>query len=216
MERKGASRSQRDAPFPTQLKNLSFDELPMAADLLAEGMGDNPTHIRVFGGDPIRRQRRLQRFLRLLVAHVHSRGMLLGAYADGELIGVLGMMAPGRCRPGRIETLRFAGTAALTHPPATVLRIRRWLTAWARNDPAEPHWHLGPMAVRPAQRRQGVARRLMTQCCEHIDAQAGMAWLETDMEINVAFYETLGFSVDRQEKVIGARNWFMARSASET
>ena len=31
----------------------------------------------------------------LLIRHVHSHGALLGAYAQGELIDVLGMMRPG-------------------------------------------------------------------------------------------------------------------------
>lgn len=213
MQAKGASRNGPDAPFPTQLRILSADELPLAVDLLAEGMRDNPMHVRVFGVDPVNRQRRLQRFLRLLVAHVSSGGTLLGACADGELIGVLGMMAPGCCRPRRIDTLRFASAVAATNPPLATVRISRWLSAWARNDPSEPHWHLGPMAVRPAYRQRGIARRLMTQCCEHIDQQAGVAWLETDLEVNAAFYRTLGFATRSRKDVLGVSNWFMARAA---
>ncbi len=212
MERKGASRSKRDAPLPMQLKNLSVEELPLAIDLLAEGMRDNPTHVRVFGAEPIRRQRRLRRLLRLLVTHVWSRGSLIGAYEDGALIGVLGMLGPGCCRPGWIDTLRLASAIALTNLPFTTARIGHWLSTWARKDPAEPHWHLGPMAVRPTYRRQGIARRLMTQGLEKIDTQPAMAWLETDLEINVAFYETLGFSVSRQQKILGVSNWFMSRT----
>lgn len=201
------------ARFQVQIRNVPADELHSAIDLLAEGMRDNPLHVRVFGADRARRQQRLQRLLGMLVSHVQSSGTLLGAYADGVLIGVLGMTAPGRCRPAWFDTVRLAAGIVVANPPATAMRARQWLMAWERNDPSEPHWHLGPMAVRPAFRRRGVARRLLTHACEHIDAQAGMAWLETDLAINVAFYETLGFSTSRQEKILGVTNWFMDRPA---
>src|SRR5690606_17660554 len=104
-----------------------------------------------------------------------------------------------------------AGVIVASNPPAGVMRIRRWLSSWARNDPAEPHWHIGPLAVRPEYRRQGIGRRLMTQCCRRLDALGATAYLETDLAINVAFYETLGFVVTGHEVVLGVPNWFMSR-----
>ena len=196
---------------PLAIRVLGPDKLGAATALLAEGMRDNPLHVTVFGADAERRQRRLHRFLGLLVTHVHSNGTLLGAVVDGELIGVLGMMKPGRCRPGRRETLRMAGAVIAGNPPLGAWRIHRWLSAWARNDPFEPHAHIGPLALSRAWRRQGVGRELMMQCCERVDALAEVAWLETDLALNVAFYETLGFVVAHHEPVLGVPNWFMRR-----
>ncbi len=51
----------------------------------------------------------------------------------------------------------------------------------------------------------------MMRCCRHVDALAATAWLETDLAINAAFYETLGFAVIRHEPVLGVPNWFMRR-----
>ena len=196
------------------IKALTPDELHAAAALLAHGMRDNPLHVKVFGTDPGDRERRLLRFFDPLVAYVHSHGAVLGAYVHGELIGVLGIMEPGGCRPAVMDALRFTGVIVASNPPAGVLRILRWLATWARNDPAWPHWHIGPMAVRPAYRRQGIGRRLMIRCCEHMDARAATAYLETDLAINVAFYETLGFVVIKHELVLGEPNWFMSRPPS--
>ena len=212
MDRQRASRDQTNAGVVVDLRNLAPDALHAAAMLLAEGMRDNPLHLKVFGADPVRRERRLRRFLGHLVGHVKSNGMLIGAYAKNELVGVLGMMRPGRCRPAVWELLRFAGVILAGNPPQVMLRSGRWLAAWARNDPPEAHWHLGPMAVRPAFRRQGIARRLMRHGCEHIDALGDAAFLETDLAINAAFYESLGFVVVRHELVLGVPNWFMRRS----
>ena len=141
-----------------------------------------------------------------LMRHVQSRGTLLGAYAQGELIGVLGMMKPGCCRPSGWAALRFAAVVAARNPPIGVWRIAQWLAAWARHDPSELHWHIGPLAVAPAYRRQGVGRHLMLHCCRQLDSLAAVAWLETDLAINARFYESLGFATVRQEPVLGIPN----------
>ena len=198
------------------IKVLGPHELGAATMLLTEGMRENPLHAKVFGADMEQRQRRLQRFIGLLVTHVYSNGTLLGARFDGELIGVLGMVMPGRCRPGWRETLRMVGAIIASNPLLGVWRIVRWLSAWARNDPFEPHAHIGPLAVAPAWRRRDAGRTLMTRCCQCVDADRAVAWLETDRAVNVAFYETLGFVVVRREPVLGVPNWFMRRGARRT
>lgn len=203
-----------DAGSPMSIRMLVTDELGDATALLAEAMGDNPLHVKAFGTDPRRRYRRLRRLLGQLVTHVHANGSLLGACADGEVIGVLGMLKPGRCRPTPWEVLRMGGAIVVGNPPIGALRVLRWLSAWARNDPIEPHVHVGPLAVAPAWRRQGVGRALMMQCCRHLDAHAKVGWLETDLAINVTFYETLGYVVIRRELVLGVETWFMRRAKS--
>lgn len=209
-----ASHATVDAGLVITIRVLAPDELDAAAALLAEGMRDNPLHLKSFGSDLCRRQRRLRRFLGLLVAHVHANGTLLGACVDGELIGVLGMLDSGRCRPTPMETLRMAGAIIVSHSPTRVWRIHRWLSTWTRNDPSELHAHIGPLAVLPAWRRRGVGRELMMHCCRRVDAVGVAAWLETDLAINVAFYETLGFAVTRREAVLGVPNWFMRRPSA--
>ena len=148
-----------------------------------------------------------------LARYVQSHGDLLGAFVRGELVGVLGLMRPGCCRPALMDRLRFA-RLIVANNPTTVVRIYRWLLVWARNDPAAPHWHVGPFAVAAAYRRRGIGRRLMMRCCHRIDALAATAYLETDLASNVAFYELLGFVVIGQEDVLGVPNWFMIRASS--
>ncbi|MEO7065297.1 MAG: GNAT family N-acetyltransferase [Rhodanobacter sp.] len=207
-----ASRPPADAGPAIVIRALTPDQLDAATALLAQGMRDNPLHVKVFGADPHRRQQRLQRFLAQLVSYVHANGSLLGACLHGELVGVLGMLPPGQCRPTGMETLRMAGAMIMSNPPTTMWRIQRWLSVWARNDLREPHAHIGPLAVAPAWRRCGVGRELMLQGCRHVDTLDVAAWLETDLAINVAFYETLGFAVTRHETVLGVPNWFMRRA----
>lgn len=196
---------------PIDIRDLTTDQLDLAAARLACGMRDNPLHVRAFGTIPDRRRQRLLGFLGPLTAYVHSNGDLLGAYIEGELVGVLGMIRPGRCRPAFGTRLRLGVALAARMPPPVLLRIHRWISAWAARDPAEPHWHIGPLAVLPDYRRLGVGQQLMAECCRRLDTHGAVAWLETDLAINVAFYQPFGFVVAGQELVLGVTNWFMSR-----
>lgn len=193
------------------LKPLLLEDRCAAAALLAQAMRDNPLHVAVFGSDPDLRERRLARFLRHLAVFVMRRGKMLGAYAGDELIGVLGMIAPGRCRPGLVDILRLSWAILFGNHPRIALRISRWLVTWARNDSPDAHWHIGPLAVDAAWRRRGVGRQLMAECCARMDVRSDTGCLETDLAINVAFYQSLGFVVTRRIHLLGVSNWFMTR-----
>jgi ribosomal protein S18 acetylase RimI-like enzyme len=57
-----------------------------------------------------------------------------------------------------------------------------------------------------------VGSKLMQAFCAQMDAEEGEdAYLETDKEINVGFYERFGFEVVSKEEVLGTPNWFMLR-----
>ncbi len=206
--------STSDARHDVAIRPLLPRELGSASSLLAVAMRDNPLHARAFGTEPLRRQQRLQRFLVPLLAHVSDNGEVLGAWTQGGLVGVLGRLSPHRCRPSRMATVPLLASIMRANSPASVWRILRWLMAWRRNDPVAPHVHIGPLGVLPPWRRQGIARALMSQCLRHPDALGTVAWLETDLATNVAFYETLGFVVARREPVLGVANWFMCREPS--
>lgn len=197
------------------LRALTASELSAASAILTRGMLDNPLHMKVFGADPDLRSRRLSRFLGPLLAYVHANGGVTGAFVQGQLIGMLGMITPGRCRPTLPDRLRFGRALVTAAPPTVLLRARHWLAAWARHDPDAPHWHIGPLAVLPGYRRRGVGRRLMEHCCQHLDGVGATAWLETDLDINVGFYQGFGFELAAQEPVLGAQTWFMRRAPIE-
>jgi uncharacterized protein (UPF0128 family) len=47
-----------------------------------------------------------------------------------------------------------------------------------------------------------------------MDAARGDAYLETDKEFNVRFYERFGFDLIGEENVLGVQNYFMCRSGA--
>ena len=86
-----------------------------------------------------------------------------------------------------------------------------WTSEFARVDPREPHWHLGPVAVASAWRGKGVGSELMSAFIDTVDRQGDYAYLETDKLENVSFYRRFGFEVMSESKVLGAHCWFMDR-----
>jgi ribosomal protein S18 acetylase RimI-like enzyme len=61
----------------------------------------------------------------------------------------------------------------------------------------------------------GVGSMLMQVFCKRMDDAGEAAYLETDKEINVRFYEKFGFEVTGEDEVLGVRNWYMFRRARE-
>ena len=200
--------------LPLTRRQLQRSELGEAARLLGRGMRDNPANIRAFGiRDTERRSWALARFFRPVLHGLYQRGLIWGAFRDGILVGVCGMARPGLCQPSALEKLRVVPSVIFGNPLGTPLRVMRWAGEWARRDPSEPHWHLGPVAVDSHLRGQGIGGGMLAQFCRRMDDSAAPSYLETDKVENVRFYQKFGFTVVAEARVLGVRNWFMSRPA---
>jgi len=177
--------------------------------VISRGMLDNPTHIAALGEDPTRRQERIRRIFSAVLPTM-GHPFLVARDLDGTILGVLGMAAPGRCQPSPRQRLRLTlGLLPLGLP--ALARSLSWVGTWAKLDPAEPHWHLGPVAVDTHLQGKGIGSKLMMVFCAQMDAAAADAYLETDKPENVRFYQRYGFQVVGEQQVIGVPNWFMSR-----
>jgi GNAT superfamily N-acetyltransferase len=194
------------------LRKLRRAELGEAANLLGRGMCDNPANVRVFGiTDAERRARALERFFGPVLAGLHQRGVIYGAFREGSLVGVCGMARPTFCRPTVLEKFGIVPSVVFGTPAGTALRVMTWAGEWARRDLAEPHWHLGPVAVDPQLQGQGIGTAMLTAFCSRVDDLSMLSYLETDKYENVRFYRKLGFDVVAAAEVLGVPNWFMSR-----
>jgi GNAT superfamily N-acetyltransferase len=179
-----------------------------AAAVAARGMRDNPIHVMVFGPDPDRRTVALARLFRALFAAAPAAPLV--ALRAGYIVGVCGAAPPGTCRlpapamPRVIAALARTGLGPLR-------RTLRWLEAWSRRDPAEPHWHLGPVVVDGGLQGLGIGSRMLAARIAEIDARGESAWLETDKPENVVFYQRAGFHVRSEAETLGTPCWFLAR-----
>lgn len=193
------------------LRDLEAGELPSAAGILADGMRDNPLHVRVFGDDADARGRALTRLFDAAIARLGSRGSVEGAFDGPTLVGVCGRVPPGKCRLTLGERIKYLPGLLAGNSLPVVTRLYAWVGAWTALDPDAPHWHLGPVAVKRSRQGRGIGTALLRSFCARMDREGANAYLETDREANVKFYGSAGFSVDRRKDVVGLPCWFMSR-----
>jgi len=193
-----------------ELREACHAELPAAAQLLAIGMCDDPIFCAVFGSDQDHRRIRLHR---LFGALLPLMGRLPLLALDGDrLVGVLGRFPPGTCHTPILRQLRFALAMRSTNV-SELLRLWRWLSDTEARDLSQPHWHLGPVAVMPGRRGQGIGSQMLRAFCARMDERGEVAFLETDKLDSVRFYARCGFEVSEQGEVLGTPNWWMHRPA---
>ncbi len=189
------------------------DEMAAVVAVLARGMRDNPVHIAVYGPDPKVPHQKIERSFSGAARALHwDHHMLVARRADGTIVAACGMMPPGACQPSLRQQLRLL-PLILGSGLTTGLRTMRWLGAWAKNDPDQRHWHVGPLAVDAFLQGQGIGSRLMEVFCTRMDQAGEDAYLETDKPINVTFYQRFGFEVIGEQDVVGKPNWYMLRRA---
>jgi GNAT superfamily N-acetyltransferase len=194
------------------VRELRSDEFVEAIEVIARGMRDNPLHIQALGADPEARIAGLKRIFGNVLPVISRKGVLLGAFCGGELVGVTGMLSPRNCQPTPLEMLTLLPKILSTVGARSFGRVGRWLHEWRKHDPSEPHWHLGPVAVDAHLQGRGIGSAMMVECCVLIDREHAVGYLETDKRVNVGFYEKFGFQILAKSTVLNVPNWFMRRS----
>jgi ribosomal protein S18 acetylase RimI-like enzyme len=178
-------------------------------------MRDNPANVRTLGiRNADRRCRALTRFFVPVLHGLYQRGLILGAFRGGSLVGVYDMARPGLCQPTSLEKPTVIPSVVFANPLAAPMRVLKWAGEWApRRDPSEPHWHLGPVAVDSHVQGPGIGRAMLSEFCARVGGCNKLSYLETDQPENVRFYQKFGFTVIAEAEILRMRNWFMSRSS---
>ena len=174
-----------------------------AVYVLSVAMLDNPLHVAVFQGKGEKEREEIVKEFNRLLAKVP--GIVYLARIDGDIIGVMRMKSCSGSDPPEIDE-----EAEKRRDPAWRRSI--WLGEWARRDPVQPHWHLGPIGVLPSMQQKGVGTLLMERFCRKVDADRLPAYLETDRDRNVAFYEKFGFEVIAKSEIFDVTSHYMWRT----
>jgi len=195
------------------IRELAESDIASAVGIIARGMRDNPLHIAALGSDADIRGQRLVSMFTVALPLIFSKGTVLGAFDRDTLVGIAGMIAPGRCQPSYTDKLSFMPRIVPAVGGGGLARVGRWMSEWGRRDLREPHWHLGPVAVDAHLQGKGIGTLLMREYCGRIDRVGLAGYLETDKPENVAFYERFGFQTIVSASVLDTPNWFMTRAA---
>jgi len=179
--------------------------------LLIQAYSSNPLY-RVILGSGAEGSRRSEKFMGMALSVMSGRTLV--ATSHGRLLGLLHFTPYPQCSTWRWRTIWSGPGLALTAGSATP-RVLRWRMSWERVHPRLPHSHLGPVAVHPEFQGRGLGKKLVKQYCAILDSNAEASYLETDKPENVKLYDQFGFEVIEELSVLGIRNWFMWRPATQ-
>ncbi len=201
----------RDVPAEgSKHSSTSLDRDAVCA-VLGLAFADNPNTLAMAGGDPDKARRITEAGIRVVKLDRKYSNLWVAAHA-GRIVGALNAVEWPRCQLGAGEKLRTA-PGMIRAMGSGLPRAFKLMGVWARRDPRERHWHLGPIGVHPELQGQGIGKAMLGSFLGLVDEQGSAAYLETDRDRNVTLYAQFGFNVIGQEDILGATNWFMWREA---
>ena len=173
-----------------------------ASSVLSEAMLNVPIHIAVFQGHGEKERKIIEKMFFELLTDLPSITFL--ARIDKQIVGVMRMKS---CDGGKVSN-EHAQTEEVNNLD---WRKSYWRNEWARQDPLNQHWHLGPVGVLPSHQGKGIGTKLLNRFCKEVDACLAPAYLETDTDKNVQFYERFGFDVVEESEIFDVKNHYMWR-----
>ena len=186
--------------------HISFmeqNDIQKSAKVLSIAMLNNPHHIGVFRGNGENERLELETMFFELFNSLP--GIVFLSKENEKIIGVMRMKS---CIGNVIDDPDVYADENDINWRKSV-----WFKEWAEHDPVEQHWHLGPIGVLPSHRGMGVGTQLMQRFCKEVDNCSATAYLETDLDENVRFYEKFGFKVMSKSNIFKVENRYMLRIA---
>ena len=199
-------------PSAALIAPLADSQLQQTVDVLARAFCSNPLNRAVVRSDDLSRCFRSNRHsMRILLPMARLHGRVLVATLDGEVAGGLVASSPG-CFPLPPPPLVDGLRCRIRQGWQVARRWEAVFEAFEGLHPVEPHWHLGTLGVVASARRRGMGAALLSRWLAEVDRDGMPAYLETDSEGNIRFYERAGFSLEGETSVLGVRAWRMKRA----
>ena len=185
-----------------KLSFMEKNDIQESARVLSVAMLNNPMHVAVFQGKGEKERIEIEKMFCELF--IELPGIVFLAKEKQNIIGVMRMKSCEGCKvvdtPKNTKDENDNGW-----------RMSVWHTEWGRHDPLEQHWHLGPIGVLPTHQGSGIGSILMERFCKEVDACISNAFLETDLDKNIRFYEKFGFKVVSESEIFDVKTPYMLR-----
>lgn len=183
---------------------MEHNDIQEAARVLSLAMLNNPLHVAVFLGNGEKERLEIERmFIELFNK---TPGIVFLAKKHYKIIGVMRMKSD-------VRQMTNDDPIELNDKTNINLRKSYWHREWSKREPEEQHWHLGPIGVLPSYRRMGIGSQLMERFCKEVDNCSAKAYLETDLDENVRFYNQFGFEVISESEIFQVTNRYMVRES---
>lgn len=198
----------KEIPFKVQIRKMKNEEIPQVAEMLGGAFAPNPEFLIIYRNRPMKARQMQNHFEWRLK---DPRGKYFVAELNGRIVGVMGVAKSPDCFTVDLKaTLSFVRTVGGLGP---LVRFLKFLNAWRKQHPRQPHSHLWLIGIEPEFQHKGIGGQLMTFYCALIDQDGIEAYHEADRRENVPFYERYGFRVVGEEMISGARTRYMLRDA---
>ena len=181
---------------------IEKSDISEGSRVLSEAMLKTPIHIAVFKGHGEKERKIAEKMFFALLSDFPS--ITFVAMINRQIVGVMRMKS---CDGSKVSN-EHAQTEDVNN-----LNWRKsyWHNEWARHDPLNQHWHLGPVGVLPSHQGKGIGTKLLNRFCQEVDACLSPAYLATDSDKNVRFYERFGFEVAKETQIFDVKNRYMWR-----
>ena len=170
------------------------DLVSPTVDVLSRAFAKNPMHVAAFGADSVVEKNKV--FFRAGLSLF--RGRRLVAMEGDKVVGFMHWVESPKCQLSAGQRLGLVPAMLHGFGLQSTMRVGTWLSAWARNDDRDSHWHFGPVGVDPGAQSKGIGRKLMDVFCAALDDHAVKGFLETDKPENVDFYRKWNFEVSKE------------------
>jgi ribosomal protein S18 acetylase RimI-like enzyme len=187
-----------------QISFMQKSDIHQSVNTLSIAMLDAKLHVAVLLGKGENERLEIEKMFFELFTH--SPGIVFLAKEKQNIIGVMRMKSCEGYKP--IDDPKDSEDENDINWRKSV-----WHTEWARHEPLNQHWHLGPIGVLPSYQGIGIGTMLMQRFCEEVDACKAEAYLETDVDKNVRFYEKFGFKVVSESEIFSVKNRYMLRAS---
>jgi ribosomal protein S18 acetylase RimI-like enzyme len=181
---------------------LEKSDISESSRVLSEAMLNVPLHIAVFQGHGEKERKLIENMFFGLLSDLP--GITFLARINRQIVGVMRMKS---CSGSKV-TNEHAQTGDVTNLDWRKSYLHN---EWARHDPLDQHWHLGPVGVLPSHQGEGIGTKLLSRFCQEVDACLSPAYLETDTDKNVRFYERFGFEIVKETEIFDVKNRYMWR-----
>ncbi len=167
-----------------------------AGDALAASHAEYPAFRHVFP-DRRLRDRALRPFFTATVADAIPFEAVYAAVDGQRVLGAAAWLPPGAFpwSAWRKAKATPAFLRVMAADPRSFPAFVRLGASAERAHPAEPHWFLEVLGIRPDAQRQGWGSRLVQPALERADAAGVPCALETSDPANAAYYQRFGFVV---------------------
>jgi len=182
---------------------MEQNDIQESAKVLSIAMLNNPHHIGIFMGNGEKERLQIEKIFFELFNDLP--GIVFLAKENEKIIGVMRMNS---CTGKVVDEPEVCEDEKDINWRKSV-----WFKEWAAHDPVEQHWHLGPIGVLPSHQGMGVGTELMQRFCKEVDKCSAKAYLETDLDENVRFYEKFDFKRISESTIFNVENRYMLRDS---